>query len=85
VSTSKNELAREDCAAISRRDADWLIEHSHSDIEMHMTGVAGEPVLYSGWDGIREWLHDTAEIWESMEMLPERSRIMATACSRSSA
>ena len=51
---------------MSRGDLEWLIEHSHPDIEMRMRGVAGESVRYAGADGIREYFRDMAQIWESV-------------------
>jgi ketosteroid isomerase-like protein len=74
VSTPNADMVGEACAAINRRDAHWLSEHSHPDVELRMTGVAGEPVLYTGAAGIREWVRDLAEIWESMEVIPEEIR-----------
>ena len=68
---SNSERLREGFAAMNREDVDWLVEHSAPDIEMHMRGVAGEPVLYTGHDGIREYFRDMAEIWESVEFTPE--------------
>ena len=64
------DVLRGACAAINRGDADWLVERSDPEIEMHMVGVAGEPVLYRGHDGIREWFGDMAEIWDSVEFVP---------------
>lgn len=67
-------MLRDAYAAINRGDADWLVEHSSPDIEMHMSGVAGEPVLYTGSAGIREWFRDMAESWQSFEFVPEDIR-----------
>ena len=68
------ELTREAYAAMNRRDADWLSEHCDPDVQLHMIGVAGLPVLYTGADGIREYFRDMAEIWESFEVIPEEIR-----------
>lgn len=59
---------------MNRRDLDWLIAHSDPGIELHMHGVAGEPVLYMGASGIRDYFRDMAEIWESVEFVPEDIR-----------
>lgn len=87
MSAGNAELVREACAAISRRDARWLIDRCDPAIELHMVGVAGEPVLYTGHAGIREWLGDLAEIWESIEFIPEEiddrgDRVVATVLQR---
>jgi ketosteroid isomerase-like protein len=46
-------------------DPDAMIAASHPDFEMHLVGVAGEPVRYAGASGIREFFSDVAESWES--------------------
>lgn len=68
------ELARDALDAMNRRDLDWLIAHCDPDVEMHMHGVAGEPVLYIGASGIRDYFSDMAEIWESIEFSAEDIR-----------
>jgi ketosteroid isomerase-like protein len=68
------DLLREGLAAIDRGDADWLIEHSDPALEMHMVGVVGEPVRYDGAEGIREWLRDMGENWQSFAFVPEDLR-----------
>ena len=42
-----------------------MIAASAPAFEMHLTGVTGEPVHYSGASGIREWFRDVAHSWES--------------------
>jgi ketosteroid isomerase-like protein len=68
------ELIRRSIEAVNSGDVEWLIEHSAPDIEIRGTGVAGEPVLYSGVAGIREYFRDMAETWESFESVPEDIR-----------
>jgi ketosteroid isomerase-like protein len=46
-------------------DPEAMIAASHPDFEMHLVGVAGEPVYYAGASGIREFFRDVAESWES--------------------
>jgi ketosteroid isomerase-like protein len=53
-------------------DVQWLIEHSAPEVEIRGRGVAGEPVLYTGAAGIREYFRDMAETWQSIELVPER-------------
>jgi ketosteroid isomerase-like protein len=51
-----------------------LIEHCTPDVEIRGRGVAGEPVLYTGAAGIREYFRDMAESWRSIEVVPEHLR-----------
>jgi ketosteroid isomerase-like protein len=74
VSTRNIELVRESIEAANRGDLEWLLEHAASDIELRSRGVAGEPVLYTGPAGIREYFRDMADIWQSMESAPEDIR-----------
>jgi ketosteroid isomerase-like protein len=74
VSTPNVELAYEAIGAMNRRDLDWLIAHSDPGVEMHMHGVAGEPVQYVGAAGIRDYFRDMGEIWELMEFSLEEVR-----------
>lgn len=63
MSTPIVELTHRAFEAMNRRDLDWLVAHCDPGVEMHMRGVAGEPVLYVGAAGIRDYLRDIAEIW----------------------
>lgn len=74
VSTPNVELVHQAFDALNRRDLDWLISHCDPDVEMHMRGVAGEPVLYVGAAGMREYFRDIGEIWESVEFVLEDVR-----------
>ena len=42
-----------------------MIAASAPAFEMHLIGVTGEPVHYTGASGIREWFRDVAHSWES--------------------
>jgi len=57
VARARSPLAFE---AINRRDLDWLVAHCDPGVEMHIRGVAGEPVRYVGAAGIRDYLRDIA-------------------------
>jgi ketosteroid isomerase-like protein len=74
VSSENVDRTREAFAALSRGDAEWLIAHSDPEIELHLQGVAGEPVRYTGAEGIRDYFHDMAESWESFGFEPEEIR-----------
>jgi ketosteroid isomerase-like protein len=71
VSSRNVELAHQALRAVNRGDVQWLIEHSAPNVEIRGRGVAGEPVLYTGAAGIREYFHDMAESWQSIELVPE--------------
>jgi ketosteroid isomerase-like protein len=68
------EVVREAFDAVNRGDVESLIEHCTRDIEIRGRGVAGEPVLYTGAAGIREYFRDMAESWRSIEVVPEHLR-----------
>jgi ketosteroid isomerase-like protein len=65
MSNEKVELARRAFDAYGRGDPEALLSLCDPQIEMQLTGVAGEPVLYAGADGIREMFRDMAESWSS--------------------
>jgi hypothetical protein len=67
-------VVREAFEAVNRGDVQWLIEHSAPDVEIRGRGVAGEPVLYTGAAGIREYFHHMSESWQSMKLVPEGLR-----------
>ena len=46
-------------------DPETMIAASGPGFEMHLIGVTGEPVHYSGASGIRRWFRDVAQSWES--------------------
>ena len=68
------ELTRDAYDAINRRDVEWLIARVDPDVEMHMFGIAGVPVVYRGAAGIREYFRDMDELWASYEATPEEIR-----------
>jgi ketosteroid isomerase-like protein len=75
LSTTPNvELTKAAYDALNRGDIDWLVEHSDPGLQMHFRGVAGEPVHYVGAAGLREYFSDLAEIWDSVEYLPDDVR-----------
>ena len=74
MSTPIVELTHGAFEAMNHRDLDWLVAHCDPGVEMHMRGVAGEPVLYVGAAGIRDYFRDIAEIWETVEFVPEDVR-----------
>jgi len=50
-----------------RHDLDDLFVHLDPAVEVHpLTGAMLEDASYRGHDGVRQWLNDVAEYWESM-------------------
>jgi len=74
VPTPTVDLTRAAYMALNRGDVDWLIQHCDPAVEMHLRGVAGEPVLYVGASGVREYFRDMAETWGAVEYVPEDIR-----------
>jgi ketosteroid isomerase-like protein len=72
VATQNVELTRDAYLAMNRGDIDWLVQHSDPQLEMHFLGVAGNPVLYVGASGIRDYFRDVTEIWDSIEYVPKQ-------------
>jgi ketosteroid isomerase-like protein len=48
-------------------DPEAMIVASHPDFEMHLVGVGGEPVYYTGARGVREFFRDVAQSWDSFQ------------------
>jgi len=66
MSQENVELVRRAFGAVTiPGDPELMIAASDPDFEMHLTGVAGEPVHYAGPSGIREFFRDVSESWES--------------------
>lgn len=61
-------------------DPEAIIAASDPGFEMHLVGVAGEPVAPAGASGIREWFHDVAQSWESLRLRPPSAATSAQAC-----
>lgn len=74
MAQTNTELTREAYDAINRRDVEWLVSHSHPEVEMHMHGVAGVPVVYRGASGIQEYFRDVDALWDRTESIPEDIR-----------
>ena len=53
-------------------DPDTMIAASHPDFDMHLIGVAGEPVHYAGASGIREFFRDVAQSWDAFRFEASR-------------
>ena len=70
MATYREQLMRRAVAAISEGDVDALIAMCDPEFEMHLIGVAEQPVFYKGADGIREYFRDMEAIWEAYSLEP---------------
>ncbi len=63
------ELVRRAFDAFNRRDADALLDCFHAESEWRPAISPGgmEGRTYNGHDGLREWLAEVAESWETFE------------------
>ena len=61
-------------------DPEAIIAASDPGFEMHLVGVAGEPVVYAGASGIREWFHDVAQSWAFLRFEATDLRDLGEAC-----
>ena len=68
LSVSGGEVVYDHC-----RDPDCLFSHLDALVEVHpLTGAMLEGVSYRGHEGMRQWLDDVAEYWESMWVEPHQ-------------
>jgi ketosteroid isomerase-like protein len=70
--TSTAELVRRAYTALAARDFDTLGELAAPDFELDVTDRVLNPATYRGEDGLRQFLAEVDELWESMDMHVER-------------
>ena len=58
--------------ALAKRDLDALAELAVPDFELDVTDRVFNPATYRGADGLRQFLAEVDELWESMDMEVER-------------
>jgi ketosteroid isomerase-like protein len=66
------DLVRRGYAALAERDFDTLSELAVPDFEMDLTDRVLNPATYRGEEGLRQFLAEIDELWESMDMKIER-------------
>jgi ketosteroid isomerase-like protein len=66
------ELVRRAYAALAERDFDTLAEVADPDFELDVTDRVFNPATYRGEQGLRQFLAEVDELWESMDMKVER-------------
>jgi ketosteroid isomerase-like protein len=70
VSTA--DLVRRAYAALAERDLDTLAELAVPHFELDVTDRVFNPATYRGEDGLRQFLAEVDELWESMDIRVER-------------
>ena len=70
--TSTVELVRRAYVALAERDFDTLGELAVPDFELDVTDRVLNPASYRGEKGLRQFLAEVDELWESMDMHVER-------------
>ena len=66
MSQANVEIAQKVFAALNRGDREEALGLAHPEIVLDATRSVFNPKTYFGWDGLRQWLTDTEEIWEGM-------------------
>jgi ketosteroid isomerase-like protein len=66
------DLVRRAYAALAERDFETLSELAVPDFELDITDRVLNPATYRGEEGLRQFLAEVDELWESMDMSIER-------------
>jgi ketosteroid isomerase-like protein len=66
------ELVSAAYVALAQRDFDALAELAIPDFELDVTDRVLNPATYHGADGLRQFLAEVDELWESMDLNVER-------------
>lgn len=62
------DLIREGVAALNRRDTDGMLATLHPEVRLEPLRAVLEGSVYRGHEGLREWLVDVADDWESQSV-----------------
>jgi ketosteroid isomerase-like protein len=65
-------MVRRAYAALAERDFEALSELAVPDFELDVTDRVLNPATYCGEEGLRQFLAEVDELWESMDMKIER-------------
>jgi ketosteroid isomerase-like protein len=65
-------MVRRAYAALAERDFEALSELAVPDFELDITDRVLNPATYRGEEGLRQFLAEVDELWESMDMKIER-------------
>jgi ketosteroid isomerase-like protein len=63
MSRQNVEIVRRGVAAMNRADPEAFNALCDARFEMRLVGALGEPVLYEGADGVRQFFRDMSESW----------------------
>jgi ketosteroid isomerase-like protein len=66
------ELVRRAYAALAERDFEAMRELAAPEFELDVTDRVFNPATYYGEEGLRQFLAEVDELWESMDMKVER-------------
>ena len=70
--SATGDLVRRAYAALAERDFQALSEVAVPDFELDVTDRVLNPATYRGEDGLRQFIAEVDELWESMDMNVER-------------
>ena len=71
MATQNEKLARRGFDALAEGGAEAMLEFIHPDFEMEtLPGIAAEPQVYSGHDGLRHWFDSFYEVMDEVEVKP---------------
>ena len=76
MSQENVEAVREWIAAINRRDLAALLELADPDIEFrsYLSALSGSDGAYRGHDGLKRYLRDLSDAWESFQVAQDECR-----------
>jgi len=71
MTPSDAELVRRGFEALGERGVETIPEFVHPDFEMEtLPGIAAEPQVYSGHDGVRRWFESFHEVMDEVSIEP---------------
>src|SRR5688500_14898467 len=71
MTTSDTELIRRGFEALTNQGVEGMLEFVHPDFEMEtLPGIAAEPQVYRGHDGVRLWFDSFYEVMDEVLVEP---------------
>ena len=71
MTTSTTELARAAFDALAEGGVEAMLEYVHPEFEMEtLPGIAAEPQVYRGHDGVRRWFDSFHEVMDEVTIEP---------------
>lgn len=68
---SNTELAKRGFDALAADGVEAMLEFVHPEFEMEtLPGIAAEPQVYRGHDGLRRWFDSFYEVMDEIEIVP---------------